>query len=105
MHVITFHALSPSSGVGASTEVHPAGGEGLERLSYLRSFQATLVGGGSATVKVQASNDGVGWLDLATITLAAATPSDGFAAEVPWRLVRANVTAIVTGSVTVCMGR
>lgn len=70
---------------------------------YLRTFGAGLVGGGSATVKIQASNDNLSWLDLATISLNATTTSEGFAAEVPWVWVRANATAVTTGSVDVVM--
>ena len=105
MQVITIQSLKGTTGASSAVEVVPAGGEGISKQSYLRSFQATLVGGGSATVKVQGSLDGAGWVDLATITLAAATPSDGFAAEVPWKWVRSNITAIATGSVVVSMGR
>ncbi len=104
MRTITIQALRGTTGAGDSVEMVPAGRDGLERESYLRSFQATLVGGGSATVVIQASLDETGWVDLATITLAAATPSDGFAAEVPWRFVRANITAVATGKVVVTMG-
>ena len=105
MQVITIQALKGTTGTSGSEEIMPAGATGLEGQSYLRSFQATLVGGGTATVVVQGSLDGTGWVDLATITLAAATPSDGFAAEVPWKWVRSNITAIATGSVVVSMGR
>jgi hypothetical protein len=105
MQTITIQALKNTTGTSLPVEIMPAGGEGLEKSSYLRSFQATLSGGGTATVVVQGSLDELGWVDLATITLAAATPSDGFAAEVPWKYVRSNITAIATGSVVVTMGR
>lgn len=105
MQAITIQALKATTGTSSAVELVRAGGEGLEKNSYLRSFQATLSGGGSATVVVQASLDELGWVDLATITLAAATPSDGFSAEVPWKWVRSNITAIATGSVVVTMGR
>jgi hypothetical protein len=75
----------------------------VEDPGYRRSFQASLVGGGSATVKIQASNDNKSWLDLATISLTAAAPSDGFSSEVPWIYVRANVTAVATGVVDALM--
>ncbi len=62
-----------------------------------RAYQATETGTGtiSATVLVQASNDGVGWITLGTITLSGtAVASDGFAALAPWMEVRGDVTAI-----------
>lgn len=84
--------------------------------SYLKpatkcTFQAagtTTAGAGSATIKVQVSNNDSDWLDLGTITLTLSTTSssDGFTAEAPWKYVRGNVTAISgTGaSVTLYMG-
>jgi len=76
-----------------------------------RTFQAdgtTSSGAGSATVKVQVSNDNSNWIDLGTITLTLATTSssDGFSSDAPWRYVRGNVTAISgTGaSVNLYMG-
>jgi hypothetical protein len=67
---------------------------------FLRAYQATLVGGGSATVKIQASNDNLDFVTLATISLDSTTTSDGFSSAVPWRYVRANTTAVATGKVT-----
>lgn len=51
---------------------------------------------GSATVKIQVSNDNANWIDLGTITLTLGTAvtSDGLAAFAKWAWVRANVTAI-----------
>ncbi len=67
--------------------------------TYKRSYQASLVGGGSATVLIQASNDNRTWVTLATITLSSTATSEGFSSEVPWLYVRANVTAVSTGKV------
>ncbi len=105
MEAIPLLAKQGTTGAGAAKEVEPPGAAGIAAQSYLRSFQVTLTGGGSATVKIQFSNDKSGWIDAATIDVAAATPSDGFSTEVPWKYVRANVTAIVTGQVNVTMGR
>ncbi len=63
----------------------------------LKSFQAVVTGTGaiSATVKVQVSNDGTNYLDLATFTLSGTTSAtDGFSAEIPWVYYRGAVTAI-----------
>lgn len=62
-----------------------------------RTYQATVSGTGavSATVLVLASDDGVGWVTLGTITLSGTgTASDGFAALAPWMEVEGDVTAI-----------
>ncbi len=105
MEVIQLLATKATTGAGAAKEVEAPGAAGIAARSYLRSFQVTLVGGGSATVKIQFSNDNSGWVDAGTIDVTAAAPADGFASEVPWKYVRANVTAIATGSVNVTMAR
>lgn len=74
-----------------------------------RSYQATISGTGavSATVKIEASNDLLGWVPLATITLSGtAIATDGAISESAWTHVRANLTAISgTGAnVIVTMG-
>lgn len=74
-----------------------------------RTYQATVTGSGtvSATVVIQASDDGVGWVTLGTITLSGTSPqTDGFASTAPWIEVRGDVTAISgTGAaVTLTMG-
>ncbi len=73
------------------------------------TFQATVSGTGavSATVVIEFSNDGVGWVEGATITLSGTTSdSDGFVSDAPWVYARANLSAISgTGAaVTVTMG-
>jgi len=84
-----------------------------------RTFQAkgtTSAGVGSATIKIQVSNEfapGVGdtstdWIDAGTITLTLGTAqtSDGFALDAAWKWVRANITALsgATATVSVRMG-
>ncbi len=71
--------------------------------TYKRTYQASLVGGGSATVLIQASNDNRTWATLATIVLSSTATSEGFSSEVPWLYVRANVTAVSTGKVDAVM--
>lgn len=59
-------------------------------------------GAGSATVVVRGSHDGVVWIVLATLTLALSTAAfaDGIGSTVPYRYVRADLTAISgTGAV------
>lgn len=73
------------------------------------SFQATVAGTGAvtATVAIDVSNDGKGWLTLGTITLSGTTlATDGFVANARWRLARARVTAIsgTDAAVDVTMG-
>lgn len=57
---------------------------------------ATTIGAGSATVSVQGSHDGITPVLLATVSLelSATAASDGFGSAVPYRYVRAAVTAI-----------
>lgn len=105
MEAINLLTKRSTTGIGNPVEVEPAGGQGIGARSYLRSFQVTLTGGGSATVKIQFSNDKSGWIDAATMSVDATTPSEGFSTEVPWKWVRANVTALVTGSVNAVMAR
>ena len=73
------------------------------------SVQGTVSGTGtvSATVVVEVSNDGIGWVNAGTITLSgSAIASDGFGISVPWAYLRARCTAIAgTGArVTVTIG-
>lgn len=74
-----------------------------------QTFQATVTGTGavSATVVIEGSNDGVGFIPIGTISLTdTTTDTDGFAYAGPWQFVRANVTALAgTGAtVTVLQG-
>lgn len=87
----------------------PIIGDRISNTSSARTYQATVTGTGavSATVKIEASNDLVGWLPLGTITLSGTNmASDGFPSETMWIHLRANLTAISgTGAVaTVTMG-
>lgn len=71
-----------------------------------RTFQAhgtTSAGSGACAVKVQGSNDGSKWLDIATITLTLGTTStnDGFASAAVWPYVRGNVASI-SGTTGTC---
>ncbi len=84
-------------------------GSNFSATSANRTFQATETGTGtvSATVEVQASDDGVGWVTLGTITLSGTSPAtDGFASSAAWQEVRGNVTAIsgTSAAVTLTMG-
>ena len=63
------------------------------------SYQAVVEGTGAvtATVVIEASNDGINALStvLGTITLSGTTTSsDGFQTSAPWKYIRARVTAI-----------
>jgi hypothetical protein len=66
----------------------------------------TGIGAVSATVIIQYSNDSIGWIDGATITLTGTdTATDGFATEAAWVYARANLTALIgtNAAVTVTM--
>ena len=63
-----------------------------------RTFQVTVTG--TATVAIEASNDGVNAVTLQSGISASA----GYEDDAPWNYMRANVTAYTSGSVTVAMG-
>lgn len=86
-------------------------GPGRYKASVYTSIQATVVGDGavSATVVIDASNDGEYWCatPMATVTLSGTdSNSDGFTTVAPWKFIRARVTAIsgTDAAVTVLMG-
>jgi hypothetical protein len=94
-----------------SSAIATGAGEVHQPVRSQRTFQgygSVSASTGSATIKIQASNDGSNWLDLGTISLSLTTTasSDGFASDAPWKHVRANVTAIsgTDATVTVTMG-
>lgn len=63
-----------------------------------KTYQMTLTGGSGilhATIVIEASNDLVGWITLATIQLDGVTgQSDGVATDEAWGYARARVTDI-----------
>lgn len=65
-------------------------------------FQVTKQGGSAAsTVVLEGSIDNIGWVPLATITIAAsatATVSDGVFVDLLWLYIRARATAVGAGS-------
>lgn len=77
-----------------------------------RTFQVvgrTTAGGGSCSVDIEVSDNGINFLKLATIALPSMTTTDstdGFASDAGWKYCRANVTAIAgTGAnVDITMG-
>lgn len=75
------------------------------------TVQATVAGTGAvtATVIVEFSNDGIGWVSDSTGTLSltgTTTASSGFVNTAPWGYIRGRVTAIsgTTAAVTVTVG-
>lgn len=90
MNVATLLNEAVAAGAGASFDLKDA---------YRMALQAkgvTTSGSGAAVVDVQASNDGVNWLTLGTISLTLGTSetSDGFVAEARWGAVRGYVQSI-----------
>lgn len=72
-----------------------------------KTLQAELSGAGAnATVAIEGSNSGAGFVNLGTITLTSAAPCDGFFHDAPWAFVRARVVSIsgAGASVTASMG-
>lgn len=79
-------------------------GEALELDSWAGSVQATILGSGAvaATVDIQASNDGIGWLQMARFYLAGTDfDSCGFGRKIPWAFVRGKVVSISGSSASV----
>ena len=95
--------LDAADATGESGSHTPRG-----RKATFQAVGSTTAGAGTATVKVQVSNDEEIWLDAASIALTLATieSSDGFTLDAPWKFVRANLTALTgTGAeVSVFMG-
>ena len=76
-----------------------ATGEKQKPLVVNRTFQLignTSAGVGAASVKVQVSNDGTNWVDLATLSLTLGTTvtSDSTSSAAPWLYVRGKVDSI-----------
>ncbi len=90
----SMHVLASATTTDTGTTVRP--------ISKDRTFQAIQTGGTSATVLIEASNDNVTFITLATISLTA--DSAGVASDAAWHYVRARISAIVGGSVDVFMG-
>ena len=77
--------------------VAPITGDAFNSETINWSVQASVVGTGAvaASVEIQVSNDGVGWLGIGTITLSGTdNASDGFAVAAPWQQVRAKLDSI-----------
>lgn len=75
------------------------------------TYQATITGSGavSATVTIQVSNDGIGWLSDGTSTIALTgtnTATSGYTSTSPWQYVRATIASIsgTNAAVTVSIG-
>src|SRR4030043_175818 len=92
--------------LGTAGVLTTATGDKIYKDSPSATFQAIVVGTGAvtATVVIDASNDGTYWCStvLGTITLTGTTSStDGFTTTAPWKYVRARVTAISGTGATV----
>ncbi len=96
MPVVGDMLLSGATSVGAG---NPVSGRPVKK-----TFQADLVGtGAAASVIIEGSNTGSGWVTLAQIDLTTASPSDGFYYETPLAYIRARVSAISgTGAAVSC---
>lgn len=89
-----------------------ATGDAHEPWGDTRTYGATgttSAGAGSATILIEVRNDpNAAWITMGTITLTLSTTAtaDGFSSIVPWRYVRARISAIsgTTATVTVTMG-
>ena len=82
--------------------------KGTDTAFNYRTFQAVgqvSTGTGSATMLIQASNDGVNFLTVGTITLSltTTTTNDGIAIAAAWEWYRVNYNIPANGTVTVYM--
>jgi hypothetical protein len=93
MAVITLMKDIRTVAVGDATPALPR----YEGDTNLRSFQAVVEGSGavSATVAIEASNNGRHWLPCLTFSLSGTdSATDGDVVNSPWAFFRATVTAI-----------
>lgn len=84
--------------VSSKTTTGPGDWVKIRRPELERTFQVSI--SGTATIDVEASNDGINPVPLAS----GLTASAGYQDDGSWSYVRVNVTAISGGSVTVVMG-
>lgn len=94
VNLFTLANAISQAGVQASVAISPQ--------SDVKSIQAS-VDAGSATVVIEVSADNSKWQQVLQLSPVAGTP-DGWAGGLPWPYIRANVTALATGPVTVKMG-
>lgn len=97
--------LTDATATGSGGVFKPAGAR-----TTFQVYGATTAGAGAATVVIEVSNietpvnsTNADWIVMGTVTLTLSTTrtSDGFSAVVPWRNVRARVTAISGTGATV----
>lgn len=85
-----------TTGAGTAIQMPTTVGNIPTAKSTFQAIGSTSSGSGSATIKVQVSNDGTNFIDAGTITLtlSTTTTSDGFSIDAPWAFIRGNTTAI-----------
>lgn len=96
--------LTAATATGAGDSYTPWGKD-----FTIQASGATSAGAGAATIVIQVSNDtSLAWQTMGTITLTLSTTAsvDSFGSALPWKFVRANITAIsgTDATVTVAMG-
>lgn len=84
--------------VSSKTNVGPGDWVNIRRPEVERTLQVSITG--TATVSIEVSNDGKNAVALGT----GITESAGYQDDGAWAFIRANVTSISGGSVTVVMG-
>ncbi len=94
---ITYNLLTNATATATGDALSAAKFPSAEWGEAKNTYQATVTGTGAvtATVIIEASNDAVNYLPLATITLSGTgSASDGFVSDAPWAYFRARLTAI-----------
>lgn len=93
--------FSAQATTGASAALRPENAAHTNLLFHASGTTAS--GSGSATVKLQGSNDGTNWVDIGsvTLTLGVSATSDKVASVENWLFVRGNVTALTGTGATI----
>lgn len=97
-------ALAAASDVMLLATTAGTVGDRVTDKPFNRTYQTTVTGTGavSATVRIEASNDLTGWVELGTMTASGtALASTGIVSQTMWRHVRAACTAISGTGATV----
>lgn len=100
MKITKLAVAQTTTGVGSSIFENAA-----SQLNF-RTFQVTgktTAGTGAVVVDIEATNDGIAWLVISTVTLTLSTSfaSDGFVISAPWHKIRSNVKSISGTGATV----
>ena len=101
-NAVVSHVVSAKTATGASGSLHF--GSSLSNVNQVMECSGTTGSGtGAATIKLQGSNDGTNWIDIATcsLTLGTSVTASSVTNTANWYWYRVNVTAISGTSASV----